>query len=315
MPNISIIVPFKNGEKYLERCINNIKKQRYKDYEMILIDDNSTDNSRKIIEKYKNDKKIKYFYLKDDTIGVGKARNYGIENSRGKYILFVDVDDIIENDLLKNMKKYINEQYDVIKFKMIIVNDKENKTDGPVFLNKTGEEAFNELCFKDKYLDSPCLYLIKKELFDKTNIKFPENMYHEDFGLIPILIAKAKKVASIDYYGYRYYQTKDSIMRNENYINTLIKVKNKFEHYNNIVKKIEKSNFSDITKENMKEYYSNSLILSLKDLDKKELKFFKYKIKQMKVIENFKVRNVKKMIKKLILKISLELYLRGIDDT
>ena len=96
MPKISIIVPFNNGKKYLERCLNNLSKIEYDDYEIILVDDFSKDNSEQIARKYGN---IKYFYTNEETIGVGNARNLGIEKASGKYIMFVDVDDTIEKDL------------------------------------------------------------------------------------------------------------------------------------------------------------------------------------------------------------------------
>ena len=212
MPKISIIVPFNNGKQYLERCLKNINKIEYDDYEIILIDDFSKDNSKQISKKYNN---TKYFYTNEETTGVGNARNLGIEKARGKYVMFADVDDTIEKDLFINLEKYMNQDIDMIKYKMKIIKDREFYADGPTFEITNGEEAFNKLCFKDKYLDSPCLYLIKKELFDRTNLKFEKNIYHEDFGLIPLLLINARTVVSTDIYGYNYYQSDNSIMRDK----------------------------------------------------------------------------------------------------
>ena len=78
MSKISVIVPFNNGKKYLERCLKNLSKIEYDDYEIILIDDFSKDNSEQIAKKYNN---IKYFYTKEETTGVGNARNLGIEKA------------------------------------------------------------------------------------------------------------------------------------------------------------------------------------------------------------------------------------------
>ena len=266
MPKISIIVPFNNGKQYLERCLNNLSKIEYDDYEIILVDDFSKDNSEQIAKKYNN---TKYFYTNEETIGVGNARNLGIEKASGKYIIFVDVDDTIEKDLFINLEEYMNQDIDMIKYKMKIVENKESYADGPTFEAKNGEEAFNKLCFKDKYLDSPCLYLIKKELFERTNLYFEKNVYHEDFGLIPLLLANAKTVVSTDIYGYNYFQSENSIMRNEDYSKQLKKVNDKLFLYEQLKKKIDGMNLKQNTIDNLLEYYTNSIILAIKDLKKK----------------------------------------------
>ena len=124
MHKVSIIVPFINGEKYIKKCLDNLINIKYSDYEIILIDDSSIDNSKKSIEEFvknvedkldKNNLKIKYYYLEDNTIGVGKARNYGIEKANGKYLMFVDVDDYIDEDLLVTLEKYMQLDIDLIK--------------------------------------------------------------------------------------------------------------------------------------------------------------------------------------------------------
>lgn len=317
MPTVSIIIPFFNGEKYLKNCVQNIRKQKYQDFEIILIDDGSNDNSKDIIKQYVNDPKIRYYYLPKETVGVGKARNYGIQVAQGKYIMFVDVDDYINEDLLENLRKYINQGVDIIKYKMKIINSgqKEIKCSGPVFNTISGEEAFNRLCFKDKYFDSPCLYLIKKELFSHTNLNFKENMYHEDFGLIPILISKSKTVISTEIYGYLYIQSEESIMRNKDYQKKLKKVNDKIEHYKNMLRFLEadklgkSTNLSNKTIQNMKIYYTNSVILSLKDLKRKDRIIFEQKINELHMIDNLKADNIRQFIKKCILRTSIEMYL------
>ncbi len=96
MPEISIIIPVYNSEKYLEKCITSILNQIFINFELILVNDGSIDNSRSICEKYKNkDKRIKLFNIENS--GVSSARNLGIENSKGKYIMFCDSDDYVES--------------------------------------------------------------------------------------------------------------------------------------------------------------------------------------------------------------------------
>lgn len=105
---ISIIMPVFNTEKYLERAILSVLNQTFNDFELIIIDDNSTDNSDSIIKKYeKRDLRIKY--IKNNNKGVSNSRNLGIKLSKGKYITFIDSDDYIYEDALKKMYLYITE--------------------------------------------------------------------------------------------------------------------------------------------------------------------------------------------------------------
>lgn len=305
MPKISIIVPFNNGKKYLERCLNNLNKIEDDDYEIILVDDFSKDKSEQIAKKYNN---TKYFYTSEETTGVGNARNLGIEKASGKYIMFVDVDDTIEEELFINLEKYMNQDIDMIKYRMKIIKDKEFYADGPIFEVINGEEAFNKLCFKDKFLDSPCLYLIKKELFERTNLCFEKNVYHEDFGLIPLLLANAKTIVSTDIYGYNYFQTKNSIMRNIDYSKQLKKVDDKLFLYEQLKKKIGGMNLKQNTVDNLLEYYTNSIILAIKDLRKEDRIIYEKRIKERGLLKNLKVKNLKQMMKKMILEFDMELY-------
>ena len=316
MPKISIIVPFRNAQIYLERCIENLEKQLFKDYEIILIDDGSTDKSEQITNKMMNNQKIKYYYLNKDTRGVGKARNYGIEKASGKYLMFVDVDDMIDENLLYNMNKFMKDGIELIKYKMKIINDEsdikknkinEKELESYEILN--GEQCFNELYFKDKYIDSPCVYLIKKELFHRNNLKFIEDVFHEDFGTIPYLIISAKTIVVTDYYGYYYIQSTNSIMRDIAYTKTIDKVNDKLKIYDNMKKRIDNLNIKEITKQNIKNYFANSVILALKDLDKKDRKKYEKIIKEKEIIKDIKEENIKQKIKKKILEIDISLFL------
>ena len=102
MKLISIIVPIYNAQEYLKELIESIRNQSYTEYEVILINDGSTDESEKICLEYKQkDKKIKYF--KKNNTGVSDTRNYGIQKANGTYICFVDADDILSKDFLKDL--------------------------------------------------------------------------------------------------------------------------------------------------------------------------------------------------------------------
>lgn len=92
---ISIIITAFNAEKTIEKCLNSILENKYEDYEIVIINDGSKDNTEKIIELFASDK-IKYYYKKNT--GVADSRNYGIEKANGEYVTFVDCDDYVTSN-------------------------------------------------------------------------------------------------------------------------------------------------------------------------------------------------------------------------
>ena len=314
MPIISIIVPVYNTGTKLERCLNSIINQIKKiDIEILIINDGSTDNSEDIIKQYIEEHKqdnIKYFSKKNE--GIAKTRNFGIEKAGSKYIMFLDSDDYLDVKAFEILEKYIDKDIDLIKFKLQRVNEKGEileQVGGPVFDIVKGQDAFNKLYCEDVLLDSPCVYLIKKELFIENNFKF-ERTYHEDFGLIPFIILSAKTVISIPEYLYKYVQAPNSITRTEDYNKTIKKMEDVLAHYDNMLKMLEKLNLKKITEENVKIYYTNSIILKLNELNKDSQKLYIKEIKQRKMYQNIKPRNLKQLVKRIILKYNIKLYLK-----
>ena len=116
---VSVVVPIYNTGKYLEKCINSIRNQTYKNLEIILIDDGSTDDSKIICEKYsKVDSRIKFFSKENS--GVSSTRNVGIDIATGQYILFVDSDDFIEIEMIEIMLddiKNYNAEFSVCEYR------------------------------------------------------------------------------------------------------------------------------------------------------------------------------------------------------
>lgn len=220
MCKLSIIVPVYNTSAHLKKCINSILMQNLEEVEILVINDGSTDNSKSILEEYVKENSSKMTYYEKQNAGIADTRNFGLQRANGKYVLFIDSDDYIKEGLIEELLKYIDEDIDIIKFKLERVNNKGEsieKVNGPVFEKVDGETAFNMLCFSDVLLDSPCVYTFKKDLFIENSLEFKVNTEHEDFGLIPLVIIKAKTVVSINTYGYCYIQTVGSITRNEDY--------------------------------------------------------------------------------------------------
>ena len=308
---ISIIIPVYNAEKTIERCLKSILNQNTENVEIIVVNDGSTDNSENIIlEIQKNSSIIKYYYK--DNSGVADTRNYGIEKASGDYIAFVDSDDYISSNYIETISPFIDKGIEIIKYKLKKIDKNENELElvnGPTFEEKTGEEAFNELYSKDVLLDSPCVYAIKKDIIIRNGFKF-QGTYHEDFGLIPIIVVAANSVVSISNYLYLYVQESNSITRNEDYNKTLIKMKDVFFHYDNMLEKIKTLKLDNMTVENIKIYYTNAIVLKLQELKENDKKNFIKEIKSRKMFKNIKVRNLKQFIKRYLLKFNVNLYLK-----
>lgn len=125
MPKISVIVPVYNVENYLAQCVESILAQTFTDIEVLLINDASTDNSLQVANQFTKDPRVKVFDKPHG--GLGDTRNYGVERAQGKYILFVDSDDWLDADMLKNLYA-CSEEYacDMIVFNFV----RENQVDG-----------------------------------------------------------------------------------------------------------------------------------------------------------------------------------------
>lgn len=186
-PLVSIIIPVYNVQNYLEDCLNSVLQQTYKNIEIIIVDDGSTDNSPEILRKYNSIYKNILVVFQKKNAGQGRARNIGIEHANGKYILFVDADDFIEQEAINYLIKEIGEKdIDLIRFnaQSFSSGDQEIKRNNYEFSKYLKEEkTYFKSDFKNVYLSfvpSPVLYLFKKKIITKNKITFPENIIHED---------------------------------------------------------------------------------------------------------------------------------------
>lgn len=314
MPLISVIVPVYNTSKYLHKCLESILNQTYNNIEIIVVNDGSTDNSEKIIKEYvkKFPNKVKY-YSKENG-GLSDARNYGVEKATSDYLCFVDSDDYIDIKLFETLKSEIEKKVELIKYKAIAVDSNYNeieKVDGPVFETTNGQDAFNKLVFRDAFLENAWLYLYKTDFFKSNKFKYAKGLYHEDFGLTPIVILKARTVVSVDFCGYYYYQSDDSITRNENYEKTKKKAWDVLKHYDNMIKTINNEDkLTEMAINNIKQYYTNSVLLTANKLQSEDLSLYINEIKKRKMIRNIKVKNLKSLLKKIVLRCNVKLYLK-----
>lgn len=215
---ISVIVPIYKVEDYLEKCINSILNQTYKNIEVILVDDGSPDKCGEICDYYATkDNRIKVIHKKNG--GLSEARNYGIDIATGKYILFVDSDDFIDKNmcevLIKEAEKnnsdivicghYIVKGNNYYASKMLL-------TDSKVLL--TNLEMTKKFFLKG-YFETLVVWnkLYKKELFyTNEKIRFPIGKLNEDIFTIYKLYYIANKITAINKPLYYYVQRKESIM-------------------------------------------------------------------------------------------------------
>ena len=172
MIEFSVIIPIYNTEKYLTRCINSIINQTYKKMELILVDDGSTDDSKKICDKFARDyEMIKVVHQKNR--GVSAARNVGLQLASNEYIVFVDSDDWIERETLENLYNVIkHNETDCIVFnlKEQVLKKIENKNQ-----TQTWEEEIEKLIITER-INSPVNKVYRNSIIKNNNIKFDEEI-------------------------------------------------------------------------------------------------------------------------------------------
>lgn len=301
-PKFSIIVPVYNTEKYLKRCLDSIRKQTFKNYEVIIVNDGSTDNSSDIISKYP------FKIINQKNQGLSMARNNGVKESSGEYLIFLDSDDYIEKDLLREINNSLSNNPDLVRYQIKEVFDDKSDVnyEEESFENKDGVEAF-KLITKYHFVENAWAYAIKREFYLKEKFSFKKGTYHEDFGLMPLVIIKSKIVNSINYVGYCYYQRDGSIMNSSDYSKTKNKVKDFYNHYLYLTKEINKTKLDKIY---FMSFISNSLILKITELKGKDYKETLDKLKKDKVFDNLLNDTFLRKIKNMLVKISPKLYYR-----
>ena len=201
---ISIIVPVYNIEEYLPRCIESILAQSYTNFELILVNDGSTDRSGEICELYqKKDGRIRVIHKENG--GSSSARNVGINVASGAYLGFVDSDDYIEQTMYEKMMQTIEERScKIVQVSRDEIDENGNQMPNVCEVPKEIVEYDSEEFLKELLLHrgdcSFCTKLIKRELFDEN--KFPIGVLNEDFHLLVRMLEKGEKIVSLPYCGY-----------------------------------------------------------------------------------------------------------------
>lgn len=213
---ISVIVPIYNTEKYLKKCLDSIRNQTFTDFEVILVDDGSTDKSSEICKEFTdNDKRFKYYYKENG--GSSSARNLGLRQATGEYIAFIDSDDSIDKDYLETLAVYCSGGYDIIQCGMRLVR-------GKVITELAPDDAeyedldFIKLVLKRDYpiflFQTTVTKLYSRRFIENSGVCFDEEAIRSvDCMFNTELLPYIRRVKTIHRIGYTYFQDNSYISK------------------------------------------------------------------------------------------------------
>ena len=251
MPEVSVIVPVYNVEKYLEKCLNSLVNQTLENIEIIIVNDGTKDNSEEIIKKFIEKYPKKIVYLKKENGGLSDARNYGIPYAKGEYIAFLDSDDYVEKDIYKVMYELAKkENSDMVVCDFLWEYPNKVREDiGQVYkgkkemLEKVRVVAWNKL--------------IRKSILEKTQIQFPKGLRYEDVEFTYKLIPHLNKVSFLKKPYIHYIQRENSISNVQNE-----RTKEIFTVLDDVIAYYKENNFYDEYKDELEYIYARYLLCS-----------------------------------------------------
>lgn len=212
---VSIVVALYNKEKYIRACLQSILSQSFKEIEVVVVNDGSTDHSLKIVEEFSDkDERIKIVTKKNS--GLSAARNTGIETSTGEFLMFVDADDELENGAIEKLYTLItrdNSDISIGSASVIYDAYAELKDDDSWYFSIKHKGLFG---VTDEIIDN--LYctswgkMYRRSIIEKYNLYFPEGLNYEDAYWHWTYITSSNSISCIKDVVYKYYRRKESIM-------------------------------------------------------------------------------------------------------
>lgn len=289
-----------NASKVIIRCINSIKNQTYNDFEVIVVDDGSKDNSYSLVNNYVCDDK-RFILITQNNQGVSAARNKAIEICHGDWITFIDADDYIDSTYLESIFA-ADASIDLVLsgWKQIDITNGHKKTFE--YLNKIYNPSEFDSLFSDSILinrhGAPWAKLFKTSIIKKHNLKFNIHLkLSEDRLFLYEYLLQCNSIVSISYFGYNYQISKNSIMKNKSDSNEeLLRIKLLYTASKRIISSFKCSNHSIANFENILLIYIIRYLRIFKNnkLLKREINTIKHNyplnisIKRLIKIENFK---------------------------
>lgn len=251
MPKVSVIVPVYNVEKYLIKSLDSLVNQTLEDIEIIVVNDGSTDNSKKIIEVYKEKYQDKIKYLEKPNGGLSDARNFGIPHATGEYIAFLDSDDYVELDTYEKMyNKAKEENADMVECDFIWEYPNKTKIDtGIIYKNKKEMLTYARVVAWNK--------LIKRDLLEKYKIEFPKGLRYEDVEFFYKMVPYYNKVSFVKEPLIHYIQRESSISKVQNE-----RTKEIFEVLDNVIEYYKNKNLYNEYKDELEYTYTRLLLCS-----------------------------------------------------
>lgn len=251
---LSIIIPVYNVEKYVGKCLDTVLDQNLdvEDYEVIIVNDGSTDDSLKIVQSYA-DINHHFKIIDKENGGAGSARNRGMDSAKGKYVYFIDPDDyLISNCLSKLIETSEEHNLDILTFlsKSYCDTSLKGKSlfEKKDFSGSFGDNMISPIVNGEKYVanvkyrSEVWWFLINREFLNTTGLRFVEGRYLEDVAFSIALILEAKRMAHLQLDGHRYRVTPGSAMNNiepNHYLKIIRDIQNAALAFNPIIKTLE----------------------------------------------------------------------------
>lgn len=235
MKKISIIIPNYNGGKYLNRCLESVLNQNYKNIEIIIVDDGSIDESKMIIENFvTKNPKVDVSVIYQNNMNGAVARNNGLNIAEGEYILFIDSDDVLANNVIKRELELIESSgADLLvgNYEVIDEHDKlieKRKIFGKNVIYSNNDEIFTNLC---DISPVPTNKIYKTDIIKNNNIYWGNVRIGQDLNFYLKYLSKCKKVVIDVEYMYKYRITGNSVSRTYSY--KILDITNSFDDIKN----------------------------------------------------------------------------------
>lgn len=216
MKKLSIIIPVYNVEKYLDKCLSSVIVNDKYDYEIIIVNDGSTDSSQCIVEKYIAQYPKLITLINKQNGGLGSARNAGLSICTGEFVVFFDSDDYLPQNAVQKIFEFLNEDFDILFYDATPVNEL-GQSLGYIY-GASSNESFSLNKNPSILFHQPSVWnkIYRTSLFKDNNITFPDKAWFEDLRTIPKLYIHAKKMIYKNVSLYNYLQRTGSITNSNN---------------------------------------------------------------------------------------------------
>lgn len=258
---ISIIVPIYNVEEYIEDCLKSLDAQDYQNYEVVLVNDGSTDNTINLVNNFITNKTTTFKLYNKSNGGLSDARNYGLSMAQGEFVLFIDSDDFISPNTLSITNKSAHESNsDIICFALAEVTENRKRIryiPANATLKSGTFSLYDSKNLISSSLPNACNKLIRKSLFIENKIQFPVGLWYEDLATNPKLFFYANTITFIDDELYYYRQRDGAITKTFS-----LKVMDIYKVLNNLVEFFKATPYEN-AKTDINTWYINLTIITL----------------------------------------------------